>query len=165
MKRIIFVILILIVINFSTNVFAIYYEKLTNIRLLLNIAEPIISVEKNQDTIIKSINPNTPMQEFYFTVKNYKNIDDVKKISEINLEFEIEIVNSDNTFPIKYELYDCLTNEKILLDDNKSSKIDMHKNVEFERCYKLCVIYEKQNSSSTESSIDISVNATPKIYL
>lgn len=165
MKRIVFVVLILIVITFSTNAFARYYKKISNIKLLLNIAEPIINVEKNQDTIIKSINPNTPMQEFYFTVKNYKNIDNVKKISEIDLEFEMEILNSDDTFPIKYELYDCLTNEKVLLDDNKSSKIDMYKNVEFERCYKLCVIYENQNSNSTENSIDIVVNAIPKIYV
>lgn len=164
MKRIIFVVLILIVINFSTNVFARYYERISNIKLLLNIAEPIIKVEKNQETIIKNINQDTPMQEFYFTVKNYKNIDNVKKISEIDLEFEMEIVNSDDTFPIKYELYDCLTNEKVLLDDNKSSKIDMYKNEEFERCYKLCVTYENQNGSSKENSIDILVNATPKIY-
>lgn len=160
-----FVVFMLIVISFSTNAFARYYEKISNIKLLLNIAEPIIKVEKNQDTIIKSVNQDTPIQEFYFTVKNYRNIDNEKKISEIDLEFEMEIVNSDDTFPIKYEIYDCLTNEKVLLDDNKSSKINMYKNVEFERCYKLCITYEKQKSSSTENSIDISVNAIPKIYL
>lgn len=165
MKRIMFVVFMLIVISFSTNAFARYYEKISNIKLLLNIAEPIIKVEKNQDTIIKSVNQDTPIQEFYFTVKNYRNIDNEKKISEIDLEFEMEIVNSDDTFPIKYEIYDCLTNEKVLLDDNKSSKINMYKNVEFERCYKLCITYEKQKSSSTENSIDISVNAIPKIYL
>ena len=121
MKRIMFVVFMLIVISFSTNAFARYYEKISNIKLLLNIAEPIIKVEKNQDTIIKSVNQDTPIQEFYFTVKNYRNIDNEKKISEIDLEFEMEIVNSDDTFPIKYEIYDCLTNEKVLLDDNKSS--------------------------------------------
>ncbi len=163
MKKKFFILLLLIIANFSTNVFARYYEKISNINLSFNIAEPIIIVEKKQDTIIKNINSNSPIQEFYFTIKNYKNIENNKKISEVDFEFDIEIKNSDDTFPIKYELYDCLSNENILLEDNRTEKIDVFKNIEFEGCYKLCVVYENKNSQSTSNSIDIEININQKI--
>lgn len=163
MKRKISILLIIIIITFSSNVLARYYEKISDIKLSLNIAEPIINVEKNQDTLIKSINSKTPMQEFYFTIKNYNNIENVKKISEVDFEFEIEIKNLNDAFPIKYTLYDCLTNENVVLENNKTSKIYMYKNIEFERCYKLCVIYESNNSKSTSTNIDIEVKAIQKV--
>ena len=75
---------------------------------MFSIPEPIVDIEKSQDTIVKKIISNTQIQEFCFTIRNFKNMENCKKISEVDFEFEIEIKKSNSIFPIKYELYDYL---------------------------------------------------------
>ena len=81
----------LLVVSYSCNTFARYYEKISNIKLLFSIPEPIVDIEKSQDTIVKKIISNTQIQEFCFTIRNFKNMENCKKISEVDFEFEIEI--------------------------------------------------------------------------
>ena len=152
----------LLVVSYSCNTFARYYEKISNIKLLFSIPEPIVDIEKSQDTIVKKIISNTQIQEFCFTIRNFKNMENCKKISEVDFEFEIEIKKSNSIFPIKYELYDYLTNEKILLENNKTEKNFVYKNIEFEKKYKLCLIIPKDNNQNFESDIDIEVNIIQK---
>lgn len=147
---------------FPIEAFARYYQKNKNIKLCLKIAEPIIKVEAKQNTIVKKINKNTQIEEYHFIVKNYEIINNNKKVSEIGFSFNIEIKNSNNKFPIKCELYDCLSEKEILQKDDKTESIIINKNEEFERCYKLYLKYDKEKSLKTSNEIDVIVNINQK---
>ncbi len=150
----------LIIINIQIVSFARYYETLDKIQGYAVIAEPIVKLESLQDTIQLEINKETERKEYYFIIKNYE-IDSKnnKRISEVDFSYDIEIEITDNNFPIKYELYDISTNEKI---QNKS-KFDMPKNIEFEKKYKLVIYWnDLQEEMSNKADINIKVNVSQK---
>lgn len=157
-KKILIIILIFIIGVFPIKVFSRYYQKNQNIKLYLKMAEPIIKVEPKQNTIIKKVNANTQIEEYHFIIKNYDIIDNNKKISEVGFSFNVEIKSSNNQFPIRYEIFDCLSEKEIMQEDNKTSNISINKNEEFERCYKLCLKYDKEKKSKVTNEIDIVVN-------
>lgn len=121
-----------------------YYEMLNKVFVRTTIAEPIIEVQNLQDTVVSEMNKKSENKEYYFKVKNYKFEDTQKQITEVDFDFYIEIINSNNNFPIKYELYDCENNEMILETQNLSKKIHINKNIEFERNYKLVVSWSNK---------------------
>lgn len=156
-------ILILFLISLSSISFAQYYENLGKIVGNAIIAEPIFKVESIPQIVISDFNKKTPNKEYYFVVKNYEVTEGSnKRITEVDFDFDIEIKNSDNNFPIKYELYDCSNGEEILNNLNKTERINVKKNIIFENKYKLVISWNTKEEMSSLDNIDILVNASQK---
>lgn len=161
--RILVLISILFFISSQNSVVARYYESILKINGRAIIAEPIIRVEALQDTIITEINKNSQIQEYAFVVKNYEiDSSNKKRINEVDFLYNIEIKNSNENFPIRYELYDCLTNEELLNNTSKSKEININKNVEFERKYKLLVYWNEIPNMSNHNDIEIIIKINQK---
>lgn len=108
-------IIYIICICFTTPIFARYYEKVTTFYGKGIIAEPIIIVEPLQDTISMTVDKESVIDEYSFKIKNYECEENGnKRINETDFLCNIEIVNSNNKFPISYKLYDCTTGKEIL---------------------------------------------------
>ncbi len=133
-------------------VFGGYFEKISNIKLYFSKAKPILKIESLQNTISKEISQNAPIQEFYFTIKNYEEVNLKKNISEIPFFLEINLENSNSNFPIKYKIYDCEKNEEV------SEKIFIDKNVEFFKKYKVVVIWQNQAKNYAYNQTEIIFN-------
>jgi len=154
-------ILILIVLEIPS--IARYYESATKIKGKAIIAEPIIKVEMLQDTIITDFNKKTKVPEYYFIIKNYEiDANNNKRINEIDFICNIEIKNSEDNFPIRYELYDCETNEEMLEGNKISKEIFISKDVELEKKYKLQVYWKDVQNMSNNNDIEIIINVTQK---
>ena len=106
----------------SNPIFARYYEILENISAKATIAEPIIIVEGLQDMIKTEVTKENVIEEYNFVVKNYIQTENAKRISEVDFLYDIEIKNSDENFPVRYELYDIETGEELLNGNNKISR-------------------------------------------
>ena len=92
----------------------------------VEIAKPILEVEKNSEVIITEANRKG---EYEFKVKNYNTSEE---ISEVDLKYYIEILEENLDKAIQFELYK--ENEKMELQDNKTNEIYLTKN---ERCYSI----------------------------
>lgn len=121
-----------------------YYEMLNKVFVRTAIAEPIVVVEKMQDTVVSEMNKKSQNKEYYFKIKNYKIENSQKRITEIDFDCYIEVKNSNIYFPIKYELYDCQSEEMILESQTMSKKIHIDKITEFEKDYKLVVSWDNK---------------------
>lgn len=152
---------ILIILFFIQNYSIAQYNEILN-KIFVNgtIARPIIVVEKLQDTVIAKIDKDSENKEYYFKVKNYIiNESEEKIITEVDFDFSIEIKNSNNNFPIKYELYDCENKKRLLNGKDISEKIYINKNIEFEKTYKLVVSWEdKKELVGNLDDIEVIVN-------
>ena len=80
-----------------------YFEKIENIKGKGKIAEPIFKVENLQNTIIKTIDKETILEEYNFVIKNYEieNNGINKRISQVDMKYNIQIVNEKSNFPYK----------------------------------------------------------------
>ena len=152
LKKILIISIFLI--SIEINCFARYYENLEKIQT----KAPIIRIDKLEDTINLELNKKTEPKEYFFIIKNYE-IDELnnKRISEVDFNYNIEIINSDNKFPVKYELYDCTTGEKV----ETKNQYNIEKKKEYEKKYKLVVSWNNlQSEMSNTSDIDIVVNVS-----
>ncbi len=151
--------MIVIIFFMQNNVMAKYYEMLNKVFVRSTIAQPIIVVQNLQDTVISEMNKKSGNKEYYFKIKNYKQENSQKQITEVDFDCYIEIKNSNIYFPIKYELYDCSNNEMILETENISKKIHIEKDVEFEKNYKLVVSWDNKEIVQGElDEIEIEVH-------
>lgn len=123
MKFKVILIISFLVICFSNPIFARYYEKFEYMSAKATIAEPIIKVENLQDTIKTKITEDSKIEEYNFVVRNYEMENNEKRINEVNFLYDIEIKNSNENFPIRYELYDVETGEELLKESNRISRI------------------------------------------
>lgn len=121
MKRVILSI-ILIIVFFEIPSFARYYESIKKIGGKATIAEPIVRTELLQEKIITNVNKINQIQESYFNLKNYVIENNNKRINETDFLCDIEIKLTDENFPVRFELYDCLTDEELLKGTNKVSR-------------------------------------------
>lgn len=113
----------LCLIFFEPQIFARYYETLDTITAEATIAEPIIKVEALQDTIKMEINKESNITQYSFIVKNYEiDSNNKKRINEVDFLYDIEIKNSSENFPIRYELYDVSEGEEILQGTSKVAR-------------------------------------------
>jgi len=153
--------IIIFIILLGNIVFARYYKKITNISKNFSILEPIFNVEKLSDySVINEYNKYSGNKEYFFKVKNYEIKDNIKRISEVNFNYTIKIINSNNYFPIRYELYDADTNTLILKDSILTEKIFVAKDIEYEKNYKLNVIWDDEKEIAGDmTNIGIEVNA------
>ena len=158
-KKLLIVSIFIISINICS--FARYYEKIGAIQGRATIAEPIVIVEGLQDTISLEINKNTKPIQYCFVVRNYKtDSENNKKISEVDFFYNIVVKSSSTNFPVKFELYDFDSGEKI----SNESKFDMLKDVEYEKKYKLIVYWnDLQSEMSSLTDVSVLVNVSQKI--
>lgn len=159
-KIIILICIILIVPSIS---FARYYEKIENIKGKATIAEPIFIVKNNQNTIIQTIDKESVIEEYLFTIKNYKVEENGlnKRYSEVDIEYSIEIFDEKENFPVEYKLYEANNQEELLNGNKITNKIKILANQPYEKTYKLVVNWkEKSESLDDSNNIKIIVNAT-----
>ena len=150
------------VISYTTPIFARYYESLEYFFGRETIAEPIIKVETLQETISMEINKENEIKEYNFIVKNYEISNDIKRINEVDFLYDIEIKNSAENFPIKCELYEVETGKELLNGSNKVQGIEIKKNIEYEKEYKLKVTWKNTENMSITNDIDIIITASQK---
>lgn len=151
-----------ILVGFQIPVLARYYEKFSKISGNAVIAEPIIKVESLQDTIITAVNKESKIQEYYFIIKNFESDSINKRINEVDFLCDIEIKNSSENFPVKYELYDCKTGAELLNGTLKATEIEISKNVEIENKYKLVLYWNSVQNMSCYNDVEIIVTANQK---
>lgn len=111
-----------------------------------------------QETENLEISNKTKNKEFFFTIKNYREENNGKKLTDINLEFAIEIEVTNREFPVEYKIYDFSNNEEII----ETKKIKLTKEKEFENKYKL-VIYGKENETN-KVLVQSDINIKVKVY-
>lgn len=115
----------------------------------VEIAKPILEVEKNSEVIITEENRKG---EYEFKVKNYNTSEE---ISEVDLKYYIEILEENLDKAIQFELYK--ENEKMELQDNKTNEIYLTKNEKQEHLYKLKVEYNADKNTVGDILKDIQI--------
>lgn len=143
--------IILIIFLFSRNSFG---KQMYNTKINTNseIAKPILIVENNP--AIDITNKNN--KGYYdFKIKNYNELDE---INEIELRYNIEILNEENK-AITFKLYKG--EEELLLEKNKTKDMIIKKNEKQEENYKLEITYDKNLVNSLE---DIIQNVQIKVH-
>ena len=146
---------------FNNFCYARYTELINSGSYYATIAEPYFVVIPIQETYVFEANKQNINKEYFFIVKNYD--DNNKKASEVDLEFDIEISLSNTNFPVSYKLFDCTTNEELLLDNsNKTQKIFIGKNILFERQYKLVTSWCDKQNMSENVEIYIIINSSQR---
>lgn len=156
-RRKIILLLIFVIVVFPVISVAKYSKKISNIKIGFQIAEPIVNLEPEQSIIKRELKNGDKIEEFYFTVNNYKN-NDVKKISEVKFSYNLEINSSNEKFPITYSLYDCETGEELLKGQKVTENILVEKNIEYSNRYKLAVNLSNNSSQEMVNNIDIILN-------
>lgn len=151
-----------LLICYSTPIFARYYESLEYFSGKATIAEPIIRVEQMQDAINMEINKENEIKEYNFVVKNYEISNDIKRMNEVDFLYDIEIKNSDENFPIKCELFEVGSGKELLNGTSKVQGLEIPKSVEYEKEYKLQVMWEDKENMSETNDIDIIITANQK---
>ena len=154
--------LILIFILIPIITYARYFEKIEAIKGKATIAEPIFIVESLSEKIISEINKESGEKEYIFKIKNYiKENENKKRICEVNMSYNIEIINKNDSFPVKYELYEINSTENLIENDNKTKEIDILKNVEYEQTYKLVATWqEKDLDLASNDNVRIIINSS-----
>lgn len=152
------VLIISIILLIPLVTYARYFEKIENIKGKAIIAEPIFRVENLQDKIVEVVNKESKIKEYIFEVRNYEVEPDgiEKRISQVDMEYNIEIKHEKNNFPIKCELYEVEKNENLLQQNNKTENFKTEKNKEYVKKYKLCVRWERK-SEALENSDNVKI--------
>ncbi len=148
-KKIIFLIIILCIILFlacilTTGTYSRFFGKILG-ESKTEIAEPVFVLE---NTDKKTVNNSNQEVDYYFKVKNYDNLN----INEVNLKYMIEITPAQDK-AITLTLYK--DNQKIDLNNQKTSYIGLGHTTKQEHQYRLNVKYNKNNQ---ENSYDINSN-------
>lgn len=143
--------IILIIFLFSKNSLG---KQMSNTKINTNseIAKPILIVENNPAIDITNKNNK---RYYDFKIKNYN---ELGEINEIELRYNIEILNEENK-AIKFKLYKG--EEELLLEKNKTKDMIIKKNEKQEENYKLEITYDKNLVSSLE---DIIQNVQIKVH-
>lgn len=155
-NKIIILIIILCIILFfacilTTGTYSRFFEKILG-ESKTEIAEPVFVLE---NTDKKTVDNSNQEVNYYFKVKNYEN----SNINEVNLKYMIEITpTQDNA--ITLTLYK--DNQKIDLNNQKTSYIGLGHTTKQEHQYRLNVKYNKNNQTNSHdisSNIFIKANA------
>lgn len=118
------------------------------------IAEPILKIESNSTINITKIEEK---KVYNFKVKNY---DETKKITQIDLEYCIEII-SNTDYRVYFKTYK--NNEEIQMDGNKTQYFLLEKEKEQEDNYKIEIIFDKNYFvEETKEEIKIKLHARQK---
>lgn len=113
------------------------------------IAEPVFVLENTDKKIVDNSNQEV---DYYFKVKNYNS----SSINEVNLKYMLEITPIQDKL-ITLTLYK--DNQKVTLNEQKTSYIEIGHTTKQEHQYRLNVKYNKNNQ---ENSYDINSNVCIK---
>lgn len=121
----------------------------TDIKNNTEIAKPILEVEKDSEIIITEDNK---IGEYYFTVKNYNNTEEV---SEVDLRYYIEILENNLDDAVQYRLFK--DDEEVTLEDNKTQEMTLQKDIKEEQKYTLKVEYYANKNTVGDIIEDIQI--------
>lgn len=116
-----------------------------------------------QNTVQQTIDKTSEISTYKFSIKNYvlENDQTTKRISEVDMEYDIQIQNEKENFPIKYELFEEEKNVNLLDENGKTGKINIKAKQEYEKVYSLVVTWdEKSGELSDSNNINIIVNSS-----
>lgn len=113
------------------------------------IAEPVFVLENTDKKIVDNSNQEV---DYYFKVKNYNS----SSINEVNLKYMLEITPIQDKL-ITLTLYK--DNQKVTLNEQKTSYIEIGHTTKQEHQYRINVKYNKNNQ---ENSYDINSNVCIK---
>lgn len=121
------------------------------------IAKPIIEVEKEDEKSVE-VYDGIKTIEYSFSVTNKKN----EEISDVDIEYVIEVVNTESNFPIEYSLY--RNDTKIELENNKTKPMILKNSENLKDEYKLSIMWkEKEGEISDNDDVKIIIEAVQKI--
>ena len=155
MKKVIVVIMVtifIIIVAFSKNSLGKYFSK-TNIEVESEIAKPILEIEG--DTTL-NINTLKEKETYKFKVKNY---DETNKITEVDLEYYIEIIPKENE-NIKYKIYK--DDSELSMNESKTEKFLLTREKTQEDNYKIEILLNNISVQELVQSIEVRVHAEQK---
>ena len=121
------------------------------------IAKPIIEIEKEDEKSVE-VYDGIKTIEYSFSVTNKKN----EEISDVDIEYVIEVVNTESNFPIEYSLY--RNDTKIELENNKTKPMILKNSENLKDEYKLSIMWkEKEGEISDNDDVKIIIEAVQKI--
>lgn len=110
------------------------------------IAEPIIILE-SFDNDEKLVNKLDFPKEYQFKVKNYT----ADKINEVDFLYNIELIKSNSTFPVKYKIIDLSENRELTINNGISEEIKISKQIKEEKIYKIIFYWEEIENEMSEN--------------
>ncbi len=116
-----------------------------------SIAEPVVELEsfENVERVVNKL--DFPI-EYTFKLKNYKE----NKINEVDFLYNIEVIFSNNNFPIKYKIIDISNGEII---ENSQTLFKLSKCIREEKIYKLIIEWDdKKIELSKDFDVKIKIN-------
>ena len=155
MKKVIVVIILtifIIILAFSKTSLGKYFSK-TNIEIESEIVKPILKIEG--DTIL-NINTVKEKEIFNFKIKNY---DETNKITEIDLEYYIEIITKEND-NIKFKIYKA--DRELKMYENKTEKFLLTREKMQEDTYKIEILLNNICVQEIMQNIEVRVYAEQK---
>ena len=155
MKKVILIMLLvifIIMVLFSGTSFSKYFSK-TNLEVESEIAKPILKIEGD-----KTLNINTVKDKeiYQFKVKNY---DEDNKITEVDLEYYIEIMSKENE-NIKFKIYK--EDMELNIYENKTEKFLLTKEKMQEDNYKIEILLNNISVQELVQNIEIKIHAEQK---
>lgn len=152
-KEAILIILItlILIILFSGTSLGKYFSK-TNLEVKYEIAKPILKIEG--DSVL---NINRVKEETYkFKIKNY---DETNQITEVDLEYYIEIISGANE-NFNFKIYK--DNVKVNINGNKTEKFLLSKEEKQEDNYKIEILFNNISVQEIMQNIEIKVYSEQK---
>ncbi len=125
----------------------------TQIGIYSEILKPIIVLEK-EETLKQQIDEKSFPLEYEFCIQNYNE----KEVNEVDFDYDIEIENSVDNFPVNYQLIDCETNQQIQLVDGKSELLQIKKSEKETRRFKLVFEWRELEEKADDLQIKLKIN-------
>lgn len=158
-KKRIFIIFVLIIMIANIPCLARYYKNI-KCSYSTSIAYPIVRVE-NVSNMVENLDYNKNCQEleYIFDVKNYYLENESITISEVDFDYEVEIVESNVHFPISYELFEDGNEEGVAIQNNKTGKYHISKRNQYIKRFRLVAKWnDSKELIGAEDNIDIKIN-------
>ena len=142
----------IIMVLFSETSFSKYFSK-TNLEIESEIAKPILEIEG--DTTL-NINTVKEKETYILKVKNY---DETNKITEVDLEYYIEIMPKDNE-NTKFKIYK--EDRELNMYENKTEKFLLTREKAQEDNYKIEILLNNISVQEIVQNIEVKVHAEQK---
>lgn len=151
-KQTIPAIIFFILILFSTNSLGKYFSK-TNIEVDAEIAKPILKIESDSTL---DISESKEKEIYRFKVKNY---DEINQITEVELEYYIEIISEINE-NIDFKIYK--EDKELNINENETEKFSLRKEEKQEDNYKIEILFNNISVQEIIQNIEIKIHAEQK---
>ena len=151
-----FLVFLLVLIMICNITYSKYYYSYSANIISPRIAVPVIEVW-SQDKIMAQVSSDSN-SEFSFSIRNYNGIN----ISQVDMYYTIEVLSSNENFPVQFSLYDENHNQ-LVLTDNISTIFEISKESQDEDIFTLVATFIGDNTlNDIDTTISIRVNAWQK---